>query len=270
MPYIKNKTILYLPQPMHDRAELTAGRALMTMDMWIRNLIAEKLNMTDAEMVADTAAPLPHLTPMKRQVLSLLQKASPMPLTTTQLVQTTHKAQPYVYIQVRDLLHAGMISQCEVPRTGHVGAPAKAYSITELGTLVLGDKEKRDKAELERWEAMQAAHVASTRAAIRESIAHIPVTERPAPIPTPDETYRPLLKSALYYLAMSALDRSIQSEEDVNAMKARHVTLTTSCDSAVKEGKTTYSALLKEATDKIESLGGRAAISERFNGGSAS
>lgn len=252
------KVSFAVPPEVYAVIQASAARAGDPLPVFVRDIVYKACEV-DASSLASMPAVAPRLTVTKRDLLTLLQnhrasnEGAPY-LTTQQISGALSQADMTIYLNLRALLRDGLIERGQnVQRSGQPGAPCKAYAITEMGTRTLTDDTTR----------VARAH-ADFQARSRE--AYAAVGNATGEVKRPDDAaFKPNVHSALRYIAMAQLGRAIESETDVETMKASHARLCQAADSDVTSGAHTYGQILEKLTAKIQSLGGFDAISERFN-----
>lgn len=248
-----------LPE-VYAMLQAASSRAGQVLPVFARDAVftAAKVDISSIEAQPHMSAP--HLTRTKRDILLLLQKhanenkGAPH-LTTLQIIGALQQSEQSCYMGLRTLTREGLIERGEnMPRKGLQGAPCKTYTISEMGSRVLSDDQNRiDRAHAE----FQARSVA----------AYAALGQGPSPIAPARPPVDPArVHSLLRYIAMAQLGRAIDSEADVDAMKATHARLCQAADSDVAAGAHTYDQILEKLQAKIDSLGGQRAISIAFNG----
>lgn len=254
------KVAFVVTNEVYRMLQATAARHEQALPVYLRAAVFRDAQIAASAIEAQPAVGMPKLTRTKRDLLTLLQKHATINkgapyLTTGQIGAALQQSDQAVYLNLRYLLRDGLIERGEnLQRQGQPGAPFKTYSITELGARSLSDDQHRmTRAYDDLQERTQAAYSDLGQG-----------NERPKPTTPQVDPSR--VHNALRYIAMAQLGRAIESEADVDAMKATHARLCAAADSDVAAGAHTYDQILEKLTAKIESLGGQAAISASFNG----
>lgn len=238
--------------------QVAAARASQALPVYVRDAVFQVSQIDAASLAAQPETRMPRLTPTKRDILALLksyrdQNAGAPYMTTGQIKATLKFSDQGIYINVRTLLREGLIERGDnLSRTSEPGAPLKTYTITDLGERSLSDDLAR----------VQTAHDEFNT---RSQAAYDALTPQQPKPKGNDHTYAPQAHAMLRYIAMAQLGRSIESEADVETMKATHAALVQACDADVAAGAHTYAQILEKVTAKVEALGGVQAISDRFN-----
>lgn len=250
-------SFVVLPE-VYRALQVAAAREGKALPVFAREAVFKtaQIDVSGFEPQPDTLGP--KLTPTKRDALMLLQKAKldnpgAPHLTTSQISDSLQQSDQSVYLNLRSMLRDGLLDRGEnVIRSGNPGAPCKCYAISDLGSRVLSDDLGRlQRAHSEFQAQSQAAYAAIGQGNVQPK--------------GNDQTYAPQAHAMLRYIAMAQLGRSIESEADVETMKATHAALVQACDADVAAGAHTYAQILEKVTAKVEALGGVQAISDRFN-----
>lgn len=251
------KVSFVVPFDVYRIIQACAARASLAVPVFVRDIVFQACQVDASALEAMPLASTPRLTATKREMLALLLKqkqtcpAEPY-LTTMQISVPLQQSDQSVYINLRALLREGLIDRGgNIQRAGNPGAPFKTYAISSFGEACLtADQGRVEKVFKEFQERSQAA--------FNETVAHAPHTLKPLVDPA-------RVHNLLRYIAMAQLGRAIDSEADVDAMKATHARLCQAADSDVAAGAHTYDQILERVAAKIEALGGQEAISQRFN-----
>lgn len=253
------KIPLIVPQEVYSVLQASAARAGQALPVFVRETLYRACSI-DASTLEPAPDVTPALTPTKRAILSLLLKhkgenAGAPYLTTAQVISGVKASDQGVYINLRALLRDGMIERGQnVQRGGLAGAPSKCFAISDLGSRALSD-------DLARTERVHTEFQARTQAAYSDLGMG---NDTPRPQASPD-AFKANAHAALRYIAMAQLGRAIESETDIETMKATHARLCEAADLDVSSGAHSYSEILERVTARIQALGGTDAIRERFN-----
>lgn len=252
------KVSFLVPHEVFGMLQASAGRAGLALPVFVRDTVFKACQIDASALEAMPETHGPKLTRTKRDLLQLLQKhrlACPHDpyLTTMQVSAPLQQSDQSIYMGLRALVRDGLVDRgSNVIRSGNPGAPLKTFAISDLGQACLTDDLTRvERAHNEFQARSQAAYDALT-------------PQQPKPKGN-DQTYAPQAHAMLRYIAMAQLGRSIESEADVETMKATHAALVQACDADVAAGAHTYAQILEKVTAKVEALGGVQAISDRFN-----
>lgn len=233
--------------------QANAARAGLALPVYVRDLVFQGAKIDASQVAAQPETGMPKLTQSKRAILTLLQNHKGTDyLTTRQIQAAVQCSDQAVYLALRALKADGWIERGQnLQRGGMQGAPQKTYAISDLGSRVLSDDQTRvDRAQAEFQARTQAAWQGVQPA---------------APKPPVDSAFKANVHASLRYIAMAMLGRAIESETDVENMRATHERLCTAADMDVTSGAHSYGQILEKVTAKIQALGGTDAIVQRFN-----